>query len=394
MEFFDRGGRLIGYRLLGPEAAPLVVLAHPLGMSQSVWDGVLPALLKRHRVLTWDLPGHGASAPCDGPLTLDALVEDLLALVALAGSERFDFVGTSIGGVIGQALLRDHRARLNQVVLTNTGARIGTPEHWAARAERVLEEGLSTLAPELAPRWFSPVSRERAGLVEGWTQGLARTDDRSYARLCAVLAGFEGPELDADAARGVHLLGGADDLSTPPQTLESLAAKLADAPLEILEHVGHVPSVEAPDVLAARLDAWLAPAREGLGMHGVDFDTGIEIRKRVLGTEHVERSLERATPLDAPFQQLITRFAWGELWGDPTLSVTQRSHITLAILAALGRDGELALHLRTARRTGVSEAELRQVMMHVATYAGVPAANHALAMARQHGWGDRPTALE
>lgn len=260
MEFFDHDGRLLGYRLLGAEDAPLVVLAHPLGMSQSVWDGVLATLLQRQRVLTWDLPGHGASAPCGGPLTLDTLIDDLLALVALAGTERFDFVGTSIGGVIGQALLRDHRARLNQVVLTNTGARIGTPEHWAARAERVLEEGLSTLAADLAPRWFSPVTRARAGLVEGWTRSLARTDDRSYARLCVVLAEFECPALGGDAARGVHLLGGADDLSTPPQTLVALATKLSGAPLEILEHVGHVPSVEAPQVFAARLDAWLAPA--------------------------------------------------------------------------------------------------------------------------------------
>ncbi|WP_106475761.1 bifunctional 3-oxoadipate enol-lactonase/4-carboxymuconolactone decarboxylase PcaDC [Phytohalomonas tamaricis] len=392
MAFMDYQGRTLAYRLLGPEAAPLVVLAHPLGMSQTVWDEVLPTLLSRYRVLTWDLPGHGGSAPTDGPLSAETLTSELLALVDHAGAARFHFVGNSIGGALGQHLLVHHEERLDAVVLTNTGARLGTPENWHARAKRVREEGLVNMASELAPRWFSDKTKENAALVAGWIAQLARTDDENYAQLCEMLAAFDMNDAlrqaDFSQRNAIHLLGGNDDLSTPPETLAQLAACLPGAPLEILASVGHVPPVEQPETMAKRLMQWLAPRRDDVGAHGVSYDEGLETRKRVLGAEHVERASKNAAELDQPFQQMITRFAWGELWGSQDLSVTQRSLITLAILAALGRDGELVLHLKTAHRTGVSQAELRQVLMHVATYAGVPAANHAFALAKQHGWGD------
>lgn len=394
MTFIEHQGRTIAWRLLGPQAAPLVVLAHPLGMSQGVWDEVLPALLSRYRVLTWDLPGHGGSAPAADALTLESLTDELLTLVSSAGAERFHFIGTSIGGALGQHLLVHHPERLANVVLTNTGATIGTPENWHARAERVRSEGLAAMACELAPRWFSPTTRENAALVEGWRAQLARTDDESYARLCEMLAGVDlRKALTCASGRdGLYLLGGRDDLSTPPETLQTLADHLGEPLLEILDDVGHVPSVEQPERVARRFMTWLGARRETIGQHGVSLDEGLETRKRVLGAEHVERASQNATTLDQPFQQMITRLAWGELWGSQDLCVTQRSLITLAILAALGRDGELVLHLKTAHRTGVTEAELRQVLMHVATYAGVPAANHAFGLAKQHGWGDQGTA--
>jgi 4-carboxymuconolactone decarboxylase len=112
-----------------------------------------------------------------------------------------------------------------------------------------------------------------------------------------------------------------------------------------------------------------------------DYDEGMRIRSDVLGRDHVERSSANATDLDTAFLEWITTNVWGDLWADPTLDHKTRSMITIAILAALGRD-ELALHLRASMRTGVSDAELAQVLQHVAIYAGVPAANHAFQTAR------------
>jgi 4-carboxymuconolactone decarboxylase len=111
------------------------------------------------------------------------------------------------------------------------------------------------------------------------------------------------------------------------------------------------------------------------------FDDGVRIRAEILGAEHVERSNANATDLDRPFLEWITTNVWGDLWADPTLDRKTRSMITIAILAALGRD-ELALHLRASLGTGVSDAELAQVLQHVAVYAGVPAANHAFQAAK------------
>jgi 3-oxoadipate enol-lactonase/4-carboxymuconolactone decarboxylase len=182
------------------------------------------------------------------------------------------------------------------------------------------------------------------------------------------------------------LLGGSEDMATPPATLEVLAKECAGAPLEILENVGHVPSVECPKAFAERVLRGMFGSHAQPGERGVNYSDGLKTRKQILGEAHVEKASQGATSLDAPFQQMITRLAWGELWGNEDLTHRERSMVTTAILAALGRE-ELELHLKTAQRLGISEAELRQVLMHVAIYAGVPAANHAFAEAKRLGWG-------
>lgn len=112
-------------------------------------------------------------------------------------------------------------------------------------------------------------------------------------------------------------------------------------------------------------------------------DEGMRIRREVLGDEHVDRALARMTPLTEPFQELITRYAWGGVWSRPGLDRRTRSAITIAVLAALGREQELALHVRAAVRNGLSEAEIGEVLLHTAIYAGVPAANAAFAIAQK-----------
>lgn len=112
------------------------------------------------------------------------------------------------------------------------------------------------------------------------------------------------------------------------------------------------------------------------------FDSGMKVRKEVLGSEYVERALARATAFDADFQRYITEAAWGSVWARPDLDRRTRSLVTIAILAALGRE-ELAVHLRASRNTGVEQQEIAEVLLHVAVYAGVPAANSAFATAKR-----------
>jgi 4-carboxymuconolactone decarboxylase len=112
-----------------------------------------------------------------------------------------------------------------------------------------------------------------------------------------------------------------------------------------------------------------------------DFDEGLGVRRAVLGDEYVDRALARQDDFTAPFQDFITRYAWGEVWGRPGLDRRTRSCITVALLAALGHEAELAIHLRGARRNGVTVDELREVLLQTAIYAGVPAANRAFRVA-------------
>jgi 4-carboxymuconolactone decarboxylase len=108
---------------------------------------------------------------------------------------------------------------------------------------------------------------------------------------------------------------------------------------------------------------------------------GMQVRRAVLGDEHVDRAIATTTDFTADFQDLITRYAWGEIWSRPGLDRRTRSCITLGILAALRADGELALHVRAALRNGLAPAEIKEILLQVAVYAGVPAANAAFGVA-------------
>lgn len=113
------------------------------------------------------------------------------------------------------------------------------------------------------------------------------------------------------------------------------------------------------------------------------YDAGMKVRKEVLGADHVARAEAEKTGFDADFQRFITETAWGSVWARPDLDRRTRSLVTIGILAALGRE-ELGLHLRASKNTGVSPKEIAEVLLHVAIYAGIPAANAAFAMAKSH----------
>jgi 4-carboxymuconolactone decarboxylase len=112
-------------------------------------------------------------------------------------------------------------------------------------------------------------------------------------------------------------------------------------------------------------------------------EQGMRIRREVLGNAHVERAVAGTTGFTAPFQDLITRYAWGEVWARPGLSRAERSMITLACLAALRQEEELAMHVRAALRGGLTGHQIAEVLLQVAVYAGVPAANRAFAVAQR-----------
>ncbi len=112
-------------------------------------------------------------------------------------------------------------------------------------------------------------------------------------------------------------------------------------------------------------------------------DKAMTTRRRVLGDAHVNRAEAAKTPFDAPFQALITDAAWGHVWSRDTISLRERSMMTIALLAGLGNDHELAMHIRATRNTGATQADVMEALLHVAIYAGVPRANHAIAIAKE-----------
>ena len=112
-------------------------------------------------------------------------------------------------------------------------------------------------------------------------------------------------------------------------------------------------------------------------------EQGMATRRRVLGTAHVDRAEAAKTAFDAPFQELITEAAWGHLWSRETISLRERSMLTIALLAATGSHDELAMHIRATANTGASREDVMEALLHVAIYAGVPKANHAIRIAKE-----------
>jgi 4-carboxymuconolactone decarboxylase len=112
------------------------------------------------------------------------------------------------------------------------------------------------------------------------------------------------------------------------------------------------------------------------------YRTGLTVRRSVLGDPHVDRSEDAVTDFDRPFQELITEAAWGTVWARPGFSKRERSIVTLALLAALGHDEEVAMHVRATANTGASRDDICEAFLHVAIYAGVPAANRAFRIAK------------
>ena len=113
------------------------------------------------------------------------------------------------------------------------------------------------------------------------------------------------------------------------------------------------------------------------------YDDGMAVRRKVLGDAHVDRANANKSDFDAPFQDMITEGAWGTVWKSDGLTLRERSIVTLALLAGLGNDGEIVMHIRATANTGATPQDIREAFMHVAIYAGVPRANHAFKIAKE-----------
>lgn len=255
--------------------APLVVLGPSLGTSvTSLWSGVARRLAGDLRVLGWDLPGHGASAPTGEPFTVGELAQAVLDAVDRhrAGSEQeiepsFFYAGSSIGGCVGQQLLLDAPERLRAAVLLSTAARVGEPASWTERAQLVAAAGTPTQIVGSAQRWFAPGFIERDPVTTtGLLHDLQGADRFSYARACEALAAFDaGPRLGAVAVPVLAVVG-AHDVATPPESVAEVA-EATDGRLVVVEDAGHLVPAEAPQDVARLLDEHFraAPAHDPEG---------------------------------------------------------------------------------------------------------------------------------
>ncbi|MCY9784272.1 3-oxoadipate enol-lactonase [Nocardiopsis sp. EMB25] len=369
------------HRLDGPEGAPPLILGPSLGTSLSVWDPQLPALARDHRVLRYDLPGHGrspASVLSESGATVADLARLVLDLADARGWATFHYAGVSLGGAVGAHLAAHHPERVASLVLVCSSARFGDPAAWRERADLVRREGTAALLGTAPRRWFADPGTADTLAGKGLLADLERTDPAGYAACCDALAAHDLRDRLGDVGAPTLVVSGRGDRATPPAHGRVLADGIPGANLTEIGGAGHLAGVERPEAVTAALLGHLSPGTDG-GRHAA----GTAVRRAVLGDAHVDRAVARTTAFTADFQDLITRYAWGEIWTRPGLDRRTRSCVTLTALVARGHHDELAMHVRAALTNGLSPDEIGEVILQSAIYCGVPAANSAFATAQR-----------
>lgn len=369
------------FRLDGPADGAPLILGPSLGTSLRVWEPQLGALTRDHRVLRWDLPGHGGSSPApESAVSVGALAEQVVRLADEQGWERFAYAGISLGGAVGLELAVRHPDRLVSLAVLCSSAYFGAPGTWRDRAARVLAEGTECMVASRPGVWFAP-GFERTPLGAALVADLRAADDASYAACCLAVAEHDLRDALSAVTVPTLVVAGRDDPAAPPAPhARTIADAVAGTSLAEIAGAAHLANVERPAPVLAALLEHLEATTQSVGdasRHGA----GMAVRRAVLGDQHVDRAVARTTAFTAPFQDFITRYAWGEIWTRPGLDRRTRSCVTLTALVAGGHHDELAMHVRAAVRIGLSAEEIREVLLQSAVYCGVPAANKAFAIA-------------
>ncbi|MFS4437700.1 3-oxoadipate enol-lactonase [Paracoccaceae bacterium GXU_MW_L88] len=249
MKAISRDWGAMHYREDGPADAPVILAINSLGTDLRMWDSVVDAL-PDYRFLRYDKRGHGVSDAPEGAYTMAGLTEDAAALLDHLNIKNAVILGCSIGGMIAQKLAATRPELCRALILSNTAAKIGTPEMWAERIDQVHTDGLAAMAPGIMERWFSP------DFVNGnhhqlWSNMLSRQSPAGYAGCGHAISGADLTESTQKLDLPVMLIAGGHDGSTPPDLVQSTADLISGSQYKLIDETGHIPAIEAPEKVAA-----------------------------------------------------------------------------------------------------------------------------------------------
>jgi 3-oxoadipate enol-lactonase/4-carboxymuconolactone decarboxylase len=378
MPFVTTDGVRHYYRLTGSEGRRIVMLSHSLGLDHGMWDPQAGDLERHFRVLRYDLRGHGASDAPPGEYSIELLARDALAIADAVGAPAFAFCGLSIGGMIGQYLGAHAPGRLTHLVLANTTSRMADASQMETRRKTVLAEGMAAVSDAALRRFFSASSVDAdAPHVASARRTLLATSPVGYAGCCAAVRDLDhGALLDRIQVPTLVISGDRDESMPWDGHGRVLSTAIAGAQVVRLP-AAHVSNLERPRSFTAALFDFLLPKSEGT------VADGMPLRRATLGDAHVDRSVAGATDFTREFQDLITRFAWGTIWTRPGLEPRMRRLLVIAVTAAMGRWEEFRLHVRTGLEHELEPCDVKEVLLQVAVYAGVPAANTGFQIASE-----------
>ncbi|MDQ0643278.1 alpha/beta fold hydrolase [Microbacterium murale] len=244
---------------VGPSGAPLLLLGPSLGTSTILWENVIPLLQTSHRVVAWDLPGHGtAPAPTEG-FTVAELADAVADAAAGLDADSIRYAGISLGGAVGIELLLRHPSLVDAAAIMCSGAKIGDAAAWEGRARQVRQMGTGTLIVGSAERWFAPGSMEREPVLTGrLLHALRDADDAGYAFCCDALAEFDVRDRLGEISAPVLAAWGEYDEVTPESSAAEIATGVRHGKTVRIADAAHLPAAEQPQAVASVLTAFFA----------------------------------------------------------------------------------------------------------------------------------------
>ena len=256
MQIADLGEVQLHYRIDGPDDGAPVVFANSLGTDFRLWDPILPYLPDGLRLIRFDKRGHGLSSCPAAPYSMGALVSDVERLLDLLEVRDCLFVGLSIGGMIAQGLAVKRLDIVRAMVLSNTGAKIGTKEMWEDRIAAVNAGGIEALADPVMERWFSKAFRATPEL-QLWRNMLVRQPDAGYAGCSAAISGTDFYTPTSGLRLPVLGIAGSEDGSTPPDLVRETVDLVPGSKFHLIRGAGHLPCVEKPEEYAKVLTQFM-----------------------------------------------------------------------------------------------------------------------------------------
>lgn len=365
------------YRIEGARGAPVLMLSHSLGLDHGMWAPQIADFLPHFQLVLYDIRGHGASDAPAGDYTIEGLGQDALAIANAAGADRFAFCGLSLGGMIGHWLAVHAPERLTHLVLANTSPRLSDPAAMETRRRAVLDGGMTAVFETVMGRFFAPAVREAGGPAVDWAaRTILATDPAGYAGCCAAIRDMDHVAELRTIAAPTLVISGDLDVGMPWEGHGAVLARAIPHARAVRLPAAHISNLEKPRSFSVSVLDFLLPAAAGT------VEAGTPVRRAVLGNEHVDRSLAARTPFTREFQDLVARLAWGTIWARPGLDRRTRRLLVLTATAALGRWEEFRLHVKGGLASELEPVDLKETLLQVAVYAGVPAANTAFQIAQ------------
>ncbi|MFQ6591001.1 MULTISPECIES: alpha/beta fold hydrolase [Pseudomonas] len=378
MPFVINDGCRLYWHREGSDAKPALLLLNPIGSDLTCWERVLGRLAEVFCVVRMDSRGHGASDVTPGDYRLEQLANDARAVLDAASIDQAIVCGISLGSSIAVTLAARSPERVRALILVPGAAELEAG-CWEHRRASVLQEGMASVASAVTEDVEQGFARRHPMRVETLRQTLLATDPQGYAGCCAALRDTLPLDLLSLLAAPALVIrtteaGAMQRVSRREPTVAAITGAVTR-----MFDTGHSPHIEAPSAFTGAVIGFansINGGNEVEAARGVIYQAGMKTRREVLGTDVVDRRMAGVNDFNADYFELVTRYAWQELWSRPGLDHRTRRLLVLAITASMGRWEEFRLHLEIGlEQGGFTQDEVKETLLQIGVYAGLPAAN-------------------